>query len=356
MTTGASVQFLNLLTGSAYGIAISPTPTTLKTWFADPEGCVGSIILEFLPPSASQHWTANGGGTWRPCAGSTIDGSKIIQTATICSSSSPIFQVVMGPYASSSVSIYAAAGATSCNTLYCGIVPATSLWAYNDFSNNLVSPTWATRAAGTTGWKTGLPLFGFGSTDVATKIAQGGSGNAGTWYFKSSFSYNPMSCVKQLQMGVIVNDGVVVYINGKEVFRSNLPSGTVRPSTAAFGDGQTYLTPAFTVTTINTANANLVSGTNVIAVEVHAHAIYAWNIRFNLWLLATGTGCNANSFYNWGSKAPTPSGGSTPSPAPKGGHHTKGGHHPPKNVTKKKSPPGKGHHKGGGGGHHKARR
>ena len=69
-----------------------------------------------------------------------------------------------------------------------------------------------------------------------------------------------------LTLRVRRDDGVVVYVNGTQVARSNMPSGTIRYDTLASSsiDGSAETTyVSFQIT------ASLVNGTNVIAAEVH---------------------------------------------------------------------------------------
>ena len=74
----------------------------------------------------------------------------------------------------------------------------------------------------------------------------------------------------RLQVQLLRDDGAVVYLNGTEVLRDNLPAGTITHTTLALtavggADERTYF--AFTVSA-----AYLVEGTNVLAVEVHQAA------------------------------------------------------------------------------------
>ena len=55
--------------------------------------------------------------------------------------------------------------------------------------------------------------------------------NGLTWYFRSSFSLSELACIQTLSVGTIINDAVIVYINGHELFRSNMPGGAVNGKT-----------------------------------------------------------------------------------------------------------------------------
>ena len=64
------------------------------------------------------------------------------------------------------------------------------------------------------------------------------------------------------------DDGIVVYLNGNEVYRNNMPSGAITSTTlassSAANDGNTVIQT-------NISATSLVSGTNVLAVEIHQH-------------------------------------------------------------------------------------
>jgi hypothetical protein len=69
----------------------------------------------------------------------------------------------------------------------------------------------------------------------------------------------------------------VIYINGTEVARSSMPTGTITYTTAATG------TSSETTFFAHTAPASvLVEGTNVIAVEVHQSGPTSSDISFNM--------------------------------------------------------------------------
>lgn len=111
--------------------------------------------------------------------------------------------------------------------------------------------------------------MGFGDGDEATTIGFGPSPNAThvTSWVRHRFIPSEPREVRGLHLRVQPDEGVVVYLNGVEVFRSNLPAGPIRPSTLALqpvvgAEENTF----FSVW----VDASLVvSGTNVLAAEVH---------------------------------------------------------------------------------------
>ena len=86
-----------------------------------------------------------------------------------------------------------------------------------------------------------------------------------TYYFRKSFEFEEVPARSELLLDLVVDDGAVVYLNGQEIYRHNMPAGPVSfatPAASAIGDA----TPTGTITLPGDA---LVMGTNVLAVEVH---------------------------------------------------------------------------------------
>ena len=108
-----------------------------------------------------------------------------------------------------------------------------------------------------------------------------------TTYFRKSFTVANPAVYTALALQLLRDDGAVVYLNGTEVARSNMPSTTIsyttRASTTITASGETTYnnyTPALSL---------LVTGTNVIAVEIHQVNPSSPDISFNLGLTATST-------------------------------------------------------------------
>jgi hypothetical protein len=84
------------------------------------------------------------------------------------------------------------------------------------------------------------------------------------------------------------DDGAVVYLNGVEVFRSNMPTGTITNTTRASGAVNGNAERQWFTGTINPAL--LVAGNNVIAVEVHQNDPTSSDVSFNFELSGTTSG------------------------------------------------------------------
>ncbi len=86
-----------------------------------------------------------------------------------------------------------------------------------------------------------------------------------TYYFRHVFQFSGDPATATLQLDTAIDDGAIYYLNGVEVYRQNMPAGPVTSSTfAATAIGDASISNVLSVPT-----ANLLPGTNVLAVEVH---------------------------------------------------------------------------------------
>jgi hypothetical protein len=165
------------------------------------------------------------------------------------------------------------------------VVAPRSTWRYVD--TGMEPAGWTAFAYADGEWKAGPAPLGYGDTDLATKIFSG-SADAGTRvitaYFRRSFTVTNPSMFSSLTVNLQRDDGAIVYFNGTEVIRSNMPSGAPTSSTFAVASMNSpeeslynpFLLPASLLRT----------GTNVIAVEVHQVSVTSSDIRFDLELIA----------------------------------------------------------------------
>ena len=106
-----------------------------------------------------------------------------------------------------------------------------------------------------------------------------------TYYFRTEFPYTPAAGTLELSLESLVDDGAVYYLNGVEVYRQNLPAGSVEYATlASTAVGTASLGGAVTIPA-----ASLVPGNNILAVEVHQAAVADADAAFNARLISTVT-------------------------------------------------------------------
>src|SRR6185503_5391744 len=90
--------------------------------------------------------------------------------------------------------------------------------------------TWRALNFNDSAWRSGPAQLGFGDGDEATPVANNGQI---TTYFRATFVANGFPNLKGLNVALLRDDGAVVYLNGTEVFRSNMPPGPISSGTVA---------------------------------------------------------------------------------------------------------------------------
>jgi hypothetical protein len=109
-----------------------------------------------------------------------------------------------------------------------------------------------------------------------------------TSYFRHSFFVADPSAFTgfRLNLGVLRDDGAVVYLNGTEVFRTNMDPGDITWDEEA----SSGVSGAAAETTFHPQSADpglLVAGDNALAVEVHQVGASSSDVSFDLFLVAT---------------------------------------------------------------------
>ena len=164
------------------------------------------------------------------------------------------------------------------------LVPAGSVWRYLDDGSDQ-GTTWHQVAFDDSGWVSGGAQLGYGDGDEATVVRYGPNANDKfvTTYFRLAFPVADQTVFSDLTLSLLRDDGAVVYLNGREVFRSNMPSGSLTYRTSALANVSGAAESTFYPTTI--VATNLVNGTNLLAVEVHQCGTNSTDISFDLELV-----------------------------------------------------------------------
>ncbi len=152
-------------------------------------------------------------------------------------------------------------------------------WKYLDDGSNQ-GTAWYSPSFDDTTWSLGLAELGYGEGDEATVVSYGNdpSNKYLTTYFRKTFEVvNLNDWIFGARLDLLRDDGAVVYLNGNEVYRTNMPAGTISYNTAA---SATAAEGVF-VTEYLTQN-QFVQGTNTIAVEIHNRSITSSDISFDL--------------------------------------------------------------------------
>ncbi|MGE3313387.1 MAG: hypothetical protein AB7O66_25770, partial [Limisphaerales bacterium] len=163
-------------------------------------------------------------------------------------------------------------------------------WRYLDVGSNQGS---AWRLAGfiEAAWRQGIAQFGYGDGDEVTSLRSAVNGaRSTTFYFRRTFNVSDLDSVTDLTVHLLRDDGAMVYLNNQLVFRSNMPEGNVTSSTVASEVVGGADESTFFPQTVDPAV--LVSGSNILAVEVHQQNSTSTDVSFDLRLEAKVTSAN----------------------------------------------------------------
>ena len=191
-------------------------------------------------------------------------------------------------------------------------IPFGSVWNYHAQNaapaNNPAATDWKQTAYSMPAtWNVGaLPVNGPGkygyNASQATCLPNGQlpiclpiSGNKYTaYYFRKAVNFTATelsTTFASIQLDLLRNDGIVVYVNGVERIRDNMPAGAVAYGTLASSN----IAPgAAEAVTYNLSPAFFTAGINTIAVEVHLRAANSNDMSFDMQVL----GIDNNGTFN----------------------------------------------------------
>ena len=160
-----------------------------------------------------------------------------------------------------------------------------SMWKYLDNGSNQ-GTNWVSRSYNDTSWAAGRARLGYGDVQT-TPISYGPDINNKyiTTYFRRWFNVPATLSISYLTFRLQRDDGAVVYVNGAEIYRSNMSTGMIAHTNLASGavsgtDETTFYETSYPV--------ELMAGTNLIAVEIHQAAGDSTDLGFDLELLGSG--------------------------------------------------------------------
>jgi hypothetical protein len=178
------------------------------------------------------------------------------------------------------------------------LVTRGSVWKYFDGGVQLgleQGQDWTDSTFDDSAWSSGPAQLGHGDGDEATIVGQATNVFAKpiTVYFRREFNVSQILPGVGLTLSVLRDDGAVIYLNGQEVFRSNMPDGQVSYSTLATAAAGGAEESTLFISTLLSPHV-LAVGRNVVAAEIHQNAITSSDLSFDL-ELAVGAGTNVAS-------------------------------------------------------------
>ena len=144
-------------------------------------------------------------------------------------------------------------------------------WKYNDGAQ-APAEGWQSAAFDDEKWKRGKGALGYGERDLGTTLSFGNDEEDKhmSAYFRTSFRVDPLQRKKLGALGFLLrrDDGAIVYLNGREVIRSNMAPGKVAfttPAASATGPADEATYHRYMVPLESLAKGEV----NTVAIEVH---------------------------------------------------------------------------------------
>ncbi len=163
------------------------------------------------------------------------------------------------------------------------LVEKGSNWSYLD-DGTAPAADWIEESFDDAAWERGDAQLGYGDGDEATLVDYGTDENNKyvTTYFRHTFNVEDTGKYKKINLELLCDDGAVVYLNGEEVIRFNMPPGEITYDTYASDYLSGSEESTFKTHTID--KDHLKPGDNILAVEVHQANGTSSDISFDLGL------------------------------------------------------------------------
>lgn len=172
------------------------------------------------------------------------------------------------------------------------LVATGGVWKYLDNGSDQ-GTGWVSNTFDDQAWSNGFAQLGYGDGNERTIVSYGTNTNNRyiTTYFRRAFNVANAAAVYGVTVFLLRDAGGVVYLNGVEIFRSNMPAGVVTNRSIAgwpvFGADETNLFSKAVDPEL------LITGTNVVAVEIHQNATNNADLSFDLGLTGVTDVTNA---------------------------------------------------------------
>lgn len=152
-------------------------------------------------------------------------------------------------------------------------------WSYL-LSGDAAPKGWTEAGFDDENWETGHGAIGWGYPDIDTPVDDERADLPVTTYYRHTVNIEDVDELTSLDLTARADDGVVIYLNGEEIVRSNLEDGEVLPTTLAAED--LTLSPGEDDQNliVEIPGDALEEGENTLAVEVHSHTPSATSHSF----------------------------------------------------------------------------
>ena len=153
------------------------------------------------------------------------------------------------------------------------------VWRYNETGADLAGTGWEQPGFDDSAWPQGRSVLArddnftamFPYTNTVLHLTYpGNTSQTITYYFRTHFHFSGVPSQTILVSSNFLDDGIVMYLNGVEIFRWMMPDGPINGSTLARA-----VTPrgeSFFGLVLTNGNRALLTGENVMAVEIHQNS------------------------------------------------------------------------------------
>ncbi|MDB4537723.1 lamin tail domain-containing protein [Akkermansiaceae bacterium] len=175
------------------------------------------------------------------------------------------------------------------------------IWKYYDLGDD-PGANWHESNYSDATWQSGASPLGYGDNDEETEIdfvdidpAPGIQRNS-TSFFRTTVNIPDAGAFDQYTAQVQRDDGVVIYLNGEEVYREEVPGDT--PAHLTYATQNISGTGEDTYNSINIPASKFVDGDNTIAVSIHQDSAGSSDISFDLLLGGSNTPASQGKEWN----------------------------------------------------------
>ncbi|AWV96675.1 CotH kinase family protein [Arcticibacterium luteifluviistationis] len=171
------------------------------------------------------------------------------------------------------------------------IIDEGSIWSYYD-QGNVGTTNWNQANFNSDTWSTGNAELGYGDGDENTLVGFGpnASDKYITTYFRKEVT---LPYLANLNCKIKIDDGAVVYLNGTEVFRNNMPVGNPSFNTLASTSANENIWHSFTIPVSSISDSTI-----VFAIEIHQSGISSSDMSFDFETILESQPPPANLYIN----------------------------------------------------------